>query len=89
MQRVFPVGKGAHIFLPMKKVYKKETSALRSELEAYRKQGVNLWLDGQPGTPKSIAKAHMIAEEGTYMRDYVKDDSGELADLHFHLVRDK
>lgn len=89
MQREIPVGKGAHIFLPMKKVSKKETSALRSELEKYQKQGVKLWLDGQPGTPKSIAKAHLIAEEGTYMRDYVRDDTGEVANLYFNLVRDE
>lgn len=89
MQREIPVGKGARSFLPMKKVRKKETSALRSELENYRKQGVNLWLDGQPSTPKSITKAHMIAEEGSYMRDYIQDDSGKVADIHFDLIRDE
>lgn len=89
MQRENPVGKGVQSFLPMNKVQKKETSALRSELESYRKQGVELWLDGRPSTPKSITKAHMIAEEGSYMRDYIQGENGEVSHIHFNLVRDK
>lgn len=73
----------------MKKVQKKETSELHSELKHYRKQGVELWLDGQPSTPKSIVKAHLIAEEGSYMRDYIENEEGEVSRIHFDLVREE
>lgn len=67
---------------------KNETNALRTELEIYKEQGVELWLDGLPSTPKSIIKAHRIAEEGTYMRDYVQNENGEVSGIHFNLVQD-
>lgn len=89
IQQGNPVGKGVSFFLPMKKVHKKETNALRCELETYKKQGVALWLDGQPSTPKSITKAHMIAEEGAYMRDYIQNDCGEVESIHFDLIQNK
>lgn len=73
----------------MKKKPKKETKRLRSELENYRQQGVSLWLDGQPGTPKSITRAHMIAEEGVYMRDYIQNERGEIERIQFDLVKDR
>lgn len=76
-------------FLPMKKKNKKETEALRSELEIYKKPGVALWLDGQPGTPKSISKACVIAEEGTYMRDYIRNEEGELERIQFDFVTER
>ena len=47
---------------------------LKDELKDYRKQGVRLFLNGNPSTPKCIAKACMIAEDGCYMRDYTEDD---------------
>lgn len=73
----------------MKKKTKKETNALRSELEAYRRQGVALRLDGQPGTPKSISKACMIAEEGSYMRDYIRNARGEVECIQFDFVKNQ
>ena len=42
---------------------------LKSELKLYRRQGVELYLDGSPSKPKTIARACMIAEDGCYMRD--------------------
>lgn len=89
MQRGYPVGKGTQVFLPMKKVQKKETSALRLELETYQKQGVELWLDGRLSTPQSITRAHMIAEEGSYMRDYIQSEDGAVSSIHFNLVREE
>ena len=43
---------------------------LKEELKSYRRNGVKLFLDGEPSTPKNIVKACMIAEDGGYMRDY-------------------
>lgn len=88
MQRESPVGKGSLGLLPMKKLQKKEFSALRAELESYKKQGVELWLDGRLCTPRTITRAHMIAEEGSYMRDYVQNEDGKISSIHFHVVRD-
>ena len=51
---------------------------LKDELKDYRKQGVRLFLNGNPSTPKCIAKACMIAEDGGYMRDYTADEEGGL-----------
>ena len=52
------------------KCSKKSLKPLKDELKDYRKQGVRLFLNGNPSTPKCIAKACMIAEDGGYMRDY-------------------
>ena len=49
---------------------KNPAKALRKELEIYREKGVSLYLNGEPSTPKKIAKACQIAEDGVYMRDY-------------------
>ena len=46
------------------------------ELEFYKREGIPLQLNGVPSTPKKIAKAHKIAEDITYMRDYVRDSQG-------------
>ena len=55
----------------MKKGHHGPKNPLRTELEELKKQGVELLLDGQPGTPKRISRACKIAEEGDYMRDYI------------------
>ena len=68
---------------------KKEKEELRCELDLYQQQGVELWLDGQPSTPKSILKAHKIAEDGVYMRDYVRGKTGEVEHVSFDLVKDR
>lgn len=88
MQRGYPVEKGNLGLLPMKKLQKKELSALRAELESYKRQGVELWLDGQRCTPRTITRAHMIAEAGAYMRDYVHNKDGKVSSIHFHVVHD-
>lgn len=48
-----------------------------------------MWLDGHPSTPKEIAKAHKLAENGVYMRDYVENEKGEIAKLKFDFVKTK
>ena len=61
------------------KCSKKSLKPLKDELKDYRKQGVRLFLNGNPSTPKCIAKACMIAEDGCYMRDYTEDENGRIA----------
>ena len=61
---------------------------LKSELKLYRRQGVRLFLNGNPSTPKCIAKACMIAEDGGYMRDYTADEEGRIAKVNFEHIRE-
>lgn len=60
---------------------------LKKELKQYRDQGIDLYLNGFPSTPKRIAKACTIAEEGGYMRDYAEDESGRIARVDFALIK--
>ena len=48
-----------------------------------------MWLDCHPSTPKKIVKAHKLAENGVYMRDYVENEKGEIAKLKFDFVKTK
>ena len=63
--------------------------SLKKELKSYQEAGVTLWLDGHPSTPKEIAKAHKIAEDGIYMRDYEENEKGEIAKRKFDFVKMK
>lgn len=60
----------------------------RLELDKYVENGVSLWLNGRPSTPEKICRAHRVAENISYMRDYVRDDSGKLTRLGFDSVRE-
>jgi hypothetical protein len=66
---------------------KKKDAKFLYELEQYDHQGISLLLDGIPSSPKAIAKAHKIAEEGTYMRDYIANEEGEVGQLSFDMIK--
>ncbi|CCX58209.1 hypothetical protein [Blautia hydrogenotrophica] len=68
---------------------RKTGKPLKKELRDYQEAGVTLWLDGHPSTPKKIVKAHKLAENGVYMRDYVENEKGEIAKLKFDFVKTK
>lgn len=72
----------------MKKKSKKQKDHFRKELDFYVSEGIPLWLNGIPSTPKEIEKAHKAAEDISYMRDYVRDSDGRLTRLEFDPVRD-
>ena len=55
-------------------VYRK----LYAELEKYEEEGVDMRIDGYQASPMQIVTAHMIKEEGTYMRDYVINPEGNI-----------
>mgnify|MGYP004513107883 FL=1 len=67
---------------------KKSLKPLKDELKDYQKQGVRLFLNGNPSTPKCIAKACMIAEDGGYMRDYTADEEGRIVKVNFEHIRE-
>ncbi|MGI6095747.1 MAG: hypothetical protein ACOYBL_09990 [Lachnospiraceae bacterium] len=71
----------------MGKKKEKKGQILRSELERYQQQGVSLWLNGRESTPKEIVKAHKIAEDSVYMRDYIHNQKGEVERLEFDLIK--
>ena len=66
---------------------KKESAQLLHELRQYDKCGLELYLRGQPSNPKAIVKAHKIAETGSYMRDYIKNETGEVKKISFDLIK--
>lgn len=70
----------------MKKKEKKQKDHFRRELESYEKEGIMLWLNGNKSSAKEIQKAHKIAEENSYMRDYVRDDQGNLMGIGFDKI---
>ena len=43
---------------------------LYTELEGFEKSGVCILIDGNNASPMQVVKAHMLREEGSYMRDY-------------------
>lgn len=71
----------------VQKNVKKAMKPLRQELEQYRDQGIALYLNGLPGTPKSIARACTLAEDGGYMRDYAEDKEGHIARVDFEFIK--
>lgn len=71
----------------MRKKDKNQRAVLRKELASYANAGIDLWIDGSPNTPKNIEKALHVAEEGTYMRDYVLDADGRLVRVAFDAVK--
>ena len=54
-----------------------------TELEGYEKRGIDISLDGYHASALQIVTAHMMKEEGTYMRDYVIDRDGCIEALRF------
>ncbi len=79
--------KGGQDTSNISQVKKKSAKPLRRELELYREKGISLYLDGSPSTPKKIAKACQIAEDGGYMRDYTEDEEGHIACVSFDFIR--
>ena len=79
--------KGGQDTSNISQVKKKSAKPLRRELELYREKGISLYLDGSPSTPKKIAKACQIAENGGHMRDYTEDEEGHIACVSFDFIR--
>lgn len=68
---------------------KRVSGPLKRELKLYREEGVSLYLNGEPSSPKAIARACQIAEGGGYMRDYTEDDQGRIARVNFDFIEDE
>ena len=60
--------------------------ALINELEAYRKNQIELILNGKRSSPVEIATACMVQEEGSYMRDYIGNEIGKVVEVRFDRI---
>ena len=65
---------------------KEEIQNLEAELQGYQDSGVRLLLEGRDSSPASIADACAVAEHGTYMRDYIQDETGKLNKIDFNFI---
>lgn len=54
-----------------------------AELEKYEKNGVCILMDGYSVSPMQVVRAHMMRENGSYMRDYEMNSEGHLESLSF------
>lgn len=60
---------------------------MKGDLEAYNEQGITLRLSGRKASSERIASVCCIRECGSYMGDYVLDESGRLVEIHFDKIR--
>lgn len=68
-------------------VQKKEYTELYKEMEVLEEHGIHIVLEGTPTTAFRVVQAHMIKEDGAYMRDYVLDEDGHLKEVRFNNIR--
>ena len=54
-----------------------------------KKKGILLRMNGRPSSPGEIAAAHVGAEQGSYMRDYIPDQKGGVAEIDFCYVAEE
>lgn len=59
---------------------------LIEELQTYEMCGIPIILEGRKSTPVQIAKECVLREDNYYMRDYVENEKGGLAQLRFDKV---
>lgn len=62
---------------------------LFTELSDYEKYGIRMTMDGVSASPMQITAAHMMKEEGTYMRDYLTDEDGRIKEIRFLKVNEE
>lgn len=56
---------------------------LFSELEVLEEKGIKIGIEGRCASPQQIVTAHMIQENGTYMRDYIMNEEGNIDEVDF------
>ena len=63
--------------------------ALFRELRSYEQKGTQLFLDGYPCSTKEIVDACMVAEEPSYMRDFISDEKERIRRINFVKINQK
>lgn len=69
----------------MPKQYRYNGEALMVELQNYERQGISIWLEGNPSSCDQVMDAINVREEISYMRDYVFQ-AGELSEVRFDKI---
>ncbi|MBO5461079.1 MAG: hypothetical protein J5983_04705 [Ruminococcus sp.] len=64
-------------------ISKNTAEKLYTELANYERKGVCILMNGSYASPMQVVKAHMVREDGTYMRDYEMNATGNLEKLDF------
>ncbi|MBQ7954465.1 MAG: hypothetical protein IJ282_01825 [Lachnospiraceae bacterium] len=64
---------------------KGEKQVLKENLEIMCRNGVALFLEGEPSTPGEII-GKCVGEDSMYMADYVLNEEGYLTELRYDLV---
>ena len=66
---------------------KKYPRSLEKELKDFRDAGIRLYLNDKPSTPRAIAHACHVAEQGGYMRDYSEGEKGRISRVNFRFIK--
>jgi len=69
-------------------VKKEEIQSMTNRLNDILRQGVKLYLNGEPATPEGIVD-QFIREETVYMPDFVLDENGTLTQIRYDKVMEK
>lgn len=64
-------------------ISKNTAEILYTELTDYERHGIGILIDGRYASPMQVVKALMVREDGSYMRDYELDSSGNIENLSF------
>ncbi len=56
------------------------------KLKAYNDNGIPIYIDGMNLSVEEIAKACAITERGSYMADYVMDDTEKIIEVRFDKI---
>lgn len=66
---------------------KEKFQGLFVELNNMETSGISMQLEESPASALQIVSAHMVKEgEGSYMRDYIFDETGKVSAVCFHSV---
>ena len=72
-----------------KETYKSPAElSLLQELNAYRRQGCQIFLNGRPSSPEKVAYT-CVRERYPYMRDIISDGSETIQTINFIRVREE
>lgn len=65
----------------------KEYAELYREMEAFEERGIHMEVEERQVSAFGVVQAHMVKENGTYMRDYVWDSEGQIKKIIFNNIR--
>ena len=73
----------------MKRVRKRKTESdkeLMAMLEHYQADGVSIFFDDRPSSPREVVMMLMVHDDEIYMPDYIMDKQDKLVQIRFNQV---